>query len=73
MADGLGLGLEVMMKLFYDFEIVDIGFMDLTGSTPNAVLSLPFPIRRNVRENLLLLGLLSSVAVVLVNVPEKAG
>jgi hypothetical protein len=45
--------------------------MNLMSSTLNAVLF--FPIRRIVREDLLLLGLLGSVTVVLVNVAVMRG
>lgn len=52
-------------------RFLEVEFMNLMSSTPNAVLF--FPIRLIVREYLLLLGLLGSVAVVLVNVPVMRG
>jgi hypothetical protein len=48
-------------------RFLDVGFVNLTSSTLNAILF--FPIRRIVRKDLQLLGLLGSVAIVLVNVP----
>jgi hypothetical protein len=48
-------------------RFLNVGFVNLTSSTLNAILF--FPIRRIVRKDLLLLGLLGSIAVVLVNVP----